>query len=1071
MRFVNELVPLRLYSNKRKVYIPVNEKDKKHGAAIFLMGTTQEQNEKLLNAPFLYNPNNLFRAYYIDRNMMAYVNSDAINATEEEEFDEVQEAVLSEGMIHEKKVRFAFEGSSTIDERIANKIYNKDSIKYILLMTKTKECPLDKIYVHFYSTADALQKSCPFKQYSEKMYSYSYKDQIHVLSYTSYDERSMDGPYDLYLKAELINCIIQAEYPELSKKIAICTAMALSGQVEWLRKKKGKEIFKYHDSEDEGISGLYMADLILQLYQTKGPYGIRRLLSGDAGALANIAGNRIIAATRDLINSAINEANLSSSERNSLKDSDFGIPSKRKYPMPDAAHVKAAIRMFNHCDSEDEAELARRIKAKMKKFGVTAVEIGEKNRLSKYIHTSKANESVLISGQDTEVNLDKWSREKGKNILFVIGLSGSGKSTLAEKYEREKPNCTMFELDGIEYNYDSSNANILAKLRKEYPEYADAIDTKFDGIDHDKRISILKTACKKAIDIMYNISNKFFVVEGVQLYDFFTPEFVANKPLVIKNTSMLQSILRRFKRNGNGKIDWGKELKNEFIGLLGYYWDEHKKFTKFKKNIKESAPVEPYKSDVPGVEYADNGDLFAGEHSEDYYDVLTIVKDFSKAEFDRISFNSTYKDSPWIKKRIVLRDQNNYPMSFMDVYHFPSDPERAQITTAVAKPYRGNHLCSIMFKMLINSGFAEENGIKKYIWHVHPDNEASEKIAIRAGFKKSSDDLDKYGRYTYVYYVEPESLDANSINLPAISIESKIQISESAAFIINEADAKNDLKFKRYLYNERLKNARAVMGIYDQVKQRNPNIDRTFRELKLYRGLNVYVDTSYYHGLYLKNAFKGNKRAFYMYFDFVSRLMDNEDILKDYKKVTYFFPVQFTRDDQSVDDLFDFNNNLSPISLIAYFIRRDPDILKRWANKDILFIGDGGYFRVSFKNFVLKDFNRFKKNIEKLLTTREIVDNNDDGDAIEPASTSTAITAKVIDKIEADSKIPINNIAPASSIKIHHLSYEEDLPQIVDKKGNNAIMVLAKDSSSVIATISSKGIASKDIKSYYKPKV
>ena len=144
MRFVNELVPLRLYSNKRKVYIPINERDKKHGAAIFLMGTTQEQNEKMMNAPFLYNPNNAFRAYYIDRNMMAYVNSDAANSVEEEEFDEVQEAVLSEGMIHEKKVRFQYEGSSTMDERIANMYYNKDSIKYILLMTRLKECPLDK---------------------------------------------------------------------------------------------------------------------------------------------------------------------------------------------------------------------------------------------------------------------------------------------------------------------------------------------------------------------------------------------------------------------------------------------------------------------------------------------------------------------------------------------------------------------------------------------------------------------------------------------------------------------------------------------------------------------------------------------------------------------------------------------------------------------------------------------------------------------------------------------------------------------------------------------------------------
>lgn len=878
MRFVNELVPLRLYSNKRKVYIPINERDKKHGAAIFLMGTTQEQNEKMMNAPFLYNPNNAFRAYYIDRNMMAYVNSDAANSVEEEEFDEVQEAVLSEGMIHEKKVRFQYEGSSTMDERIANMYYNKDSIKYILLMTRMKECPLDKIIVHFYPTTDTLQKSCPYEMDKHKVYSYTYKNQIHLLSYTSYDARSMDGPYDLYLKAELINCLIQAKYPTISKKIAICTSMALSGQVEWLREKKGKEQFKYYESEEEGISGLYMADLILQLYKTKGSYGIKRFLDGDVGALANIAGNRVIAATRKLFESSLMEANLSTKERNNLKDSDFGIPSKRKYPMPDAAHVKAAIRMFNHCDSEDEAELARRIKAKMKQFGVTDVEIGEKNRLSKYIHSPK------------------------------------------------------------------------------------------------------------------------------------------------------------------------------------------------KTN--ESASIEPYESDVPGVEYADNSEIFAGNYPEEYYDVLTIVKDFSKEEFDRISFNSTYKNSPWIKKRIILRDQNDYPMSFMDVYHFPSDPERAQITTAVGRSYRGNHLCSIMFQQLLDSGFAEENGIKKYIWHVHPDNEASEKIAIKAGFKKSSDKLDKYGRYTYVYNMKPESIDANAISLPSISTESMLQISESAAFILNEADAKNDLKFKRFLYNERLKNARAVMTIYDQVKQRNPSIDRTFRELKLYRGLNVYVDTSYYHGLYLKNAFKGNKRAFYMYFDFVSRLMDNEDILNDYKKVTYFFPVQFTRDGQSVDDLFDFNNNLNPISLIAYLIRRDPDVLKRWSNKDILFIGDGGYFRVNFKNFVLKDFNRFKKNIERLLTTRQIIDNEvDDNDPMEPASTTSAIAAEVIDKIETDGKINISNIAPISNIKIHHLTYEEDLPELVDKKSSNAIMILAKDSSSVISTISTKGIASKDIKSYYKPKV
>ena len=40
MLFMDELQPLRLYSGKRKVLIPFNEKDKRHGAAIFLMSSS-----------------------------------------------------------------------------------------------------------------------------------------------------------------------------------------------------------------------------------------------------------------------------------------------------------------------------------------------------------------------------------------------------------------------------------------------------------------------------------------------------------------------------------------------------------------------------------------------------------------------------------------------------------------------------------------------------------------------------------------------------------------------------------------------------------------------------------------------------------------------------------------------------------------------------------------------------------------------------------------------------------------------------------------------------------------------
>lgn len=67
---------------------------------------------------------------------------------------------------------------------------------------------------------------------------------------------------------------------------------------------------------------------------------------------------------------------------------DFGIPELKKYPMPDESHVKAAIRMFNHVDSAHEAELAKNIKSKMKKYGISPDTVGEKNRLKKYLDES-----------------------------------------------------------------------------------------------------------------------------------------------------------------------------------------------------------------------------------------------------------------------------------------------------------------------------------------------------------------------------------------------------------------------------------------------------------------------------------------------------------------------------------------------------------------------------------------------------------------------------------------------------------------------------------------------------------
>lgn len=61
---------------------------------------------------------------------------------------------------------------------------------------------------------------------------------------------------------------------------------------------------------------------------------------------------------------------LNTEERKALPDSAFGLPEKREYPMPDAAHVRAAEAYFRYCPLTLKHRLAAAILAKAKEFGV-----------------------------------------------------------------------------------------------------------------------------------------------------------------------------------------------------------------------------------------------------------------------------------------------------------------------------------------------------------------------------------------------------------------------------------------------------------------------------------------------------------------------------------------------------------------------------------------------------------------------------------------------------------------------------------------------------------------------------
>jgi hypothetical protein len=61
---------------------------------------------------------------------------------------------------------------------------------------------------------------------------------------------------------------------------------------------------------------------------------------------------------------------LTAEGRAELPDSDFGLPRERKFPMPDAAHVRAAESYFHYAPDDEKPGLARRILQKAREFGV-----------------------------------------------------------------------------------------------------------------------------------------------------------------------------------------------------------------------------------------------------------------------------------------------------------------------------------------------------------------------------------------------------------------------------------------------------------------------------------------------------------------------------------------------------------------------------------------------------------------------------------------------------------------------------------------------------------------------------
>lgn len=225
--------------------------------------------------------------------------------------------------------------------------------------------------------------------------------------------------------------------------------------------------------------------------------------------------------------------------------------------------------------------------------------------------------------------------------------------------------------------------------------------------------------------------------------------------------------------------------------------------------------------------------------------------------------------------------------------------------------------------------------------------------------------------------------------------------------ILNEAlqSGGYNSKYKRMLFNDRLRNNKQIFNLYTPVKQDNPWIKKTFVNLARYKKFNIFIDLYYYNQAYLnRNTFTITK-SIDMYYEFITRFINDKRIDNaGYTRKTVFLPIDGWNKHPGTR-LFDYRKNLNPISAIFKKIRLSQDDLKVFNDIDFVFFGHTGYFKMNFNNIDGQTYTKFMRFVKILEDRQTFTDDNDEAE-----NSSDAIAADIISTIEKNKNVEIHNL-------------------------------------------------------------
>ena len=173
--------------------------------------------------------------------------------------------------------------------------------------------------------------------------------------------------------------------------------------------------------------------------------------------------------------------------------------------------------------------------------------------------------------------------------------------------------------------------------------------------------------------------------------------------------------------------------------------------------------------------------------------------------------------------------------------------------------------------------------------------------------------------------------------------------------------------FRTMLYNERMKNQKDCIRIYDEIKQECPFIQYTYTNPQLYKNKNLFYDFSYYTNIFMKNNKYTMDRGLDVYYYFINRFITDHRF-NSYVQKSIIVPVEDWLISKNVNVL-DYRVSINPLSMIYRFMKVNPTMLSNMKDLLFIFLTSKGYFTMDFGDLqVNRDYAKFNSLIHNMAT-------------------------------------------------------------------------------------------------------